>query len=356
MAEGKPFVSVIIPMRNEARFIKACLHTLLEQDYPSERVEIIVANGMSKDGSREIVERFAKTHANVKLIDNPEGIVPPGLNAAIRIAKGEYILRADAHAEYGNDYISQCIGHLQTTGADNVGGPLITLPGGSNLMARTVAAMTAHPFVVGGSRFRCSMKEEYADGAYFGAFPRDVFERIGFFNETLVRNQDVEFNSRILHYGGKIFKTPKIVVRYYNQRTLRGLLRQAFQNGMWNVLTLIANPWSFKIRHFAPFGFVCWLLGFGLLSVFFPMLLWLLLAGLGAYAISGLWATLQIARSHGLLIACCVPSSMFLFHVAYGLGTFRGLYRFCLFNADIRRRAREGSRPPNLPSGVPVRE
>jgi succinoglycan biosynthesis protein ExoA len=356
MAEGKPFVSVIIPMRNEARYIQACLETLLGQDYPTERKEIIVADGMSKDGSREIVERFAKTHPNVKLIDNPKGIVPPGLNQAIRASRGEYILRADAHAEYGNDYISQCIHYLQKTGADNVGGPLITLPGGENVMARCVAAMTAHPIVVGGSRFRSSMKEEYADGAYFGAWPREVFDRIGYFNEALIRNQDIELNARILRYGGKIFKTPKIVVRYYNQRTLRGLLRQAFRNGMWNVLTLIANPWSFRIRYFAPYGFVCWLLVFGLLSILYPVFLWPLLGPLVIYAILALWVTLQIARSQGLSVAACVPIAMLCYHIAYGVGTFGGLVRFCLFGADIRRRAREGSRPPSLPGGVPVRE
>ncbi|UCF34779.1 MAG: glycosyltransferase family 2 protein [Phycisphaerales bacterium] len=354
MAEKKPFVSVIIPMRNEARYIQACLETLLGQDYPTERMEIIVADGMSKDGSREIVERFAKTHPNIKLIDNPEGIVPPALNRAIRVAQGEYILRADAHAEYGNDYISQCVHYLQKTGADNVGGPLITLPGGENVMARVVAALTTHPIVVGGSKFRTSMKEEYADTAVFGAFPRGLFDRIGFFNEALVRNQDNEFNSRIIHYGGKIFKTPKVVVRYYNQRTLRGLLRQAYRNGMWNVLTLIANPWSFKFRYFAPFGFVSWLLGFGILSIFFKWALWPLGFALISYALVTLLVAGQTSRTHGLLVALILPMSMFLYHVAYGFGSFAGIVRFCIFGAEARRNAREGSRPPE-PSETLIR-
>ena len=346
MSDEKPFISIIIPMRNEARHIEACLQSMLDQDYPTDRMEILVADGCSNDGSRGIVERFAVPHPNVILLENPEQIVPTGLNRAIHRSKGKYVLRADAHAEYADDYLSKCVSYLAKTGAQNVGGPLITLPGGENLSARVVAALTSHPVVVGGSKFRTSMKEEYADGAFFGAFPRVLFDRIGYFNEALVRHQDNEFNSRILQYGGKIFKTPKIVVRYYNQSTLRGLYRQAFRNGMWHVLSLLGNPASFKFRYFAPFGFVCWLLTFGVLSLLHPLFLVPMLGCLVVYGAVAAWVTVQLGREYGPVVAGCVPTSMFSYHVAYGLGTVVGLVRFGLFGGNARRRARAGSRPP----------
>jgi glycosyltransferase involved in cell wall biosynthesis len=308
-------------------------------------MEFIVADGASDDGSREIVERFAAAHPIVRVVDNPRRIVPTGLNAAIRASRGRYVLRVDAHADYAGDYVTQCVHYLQQTGAENVGGPLITLPGANTLSARCVAALTRHPYVVGGSKFRTSMKEEYADGAFFGAFPRELFDRIGYFNEALVRHQDNEFNSRILQHGGKIFKTPRIVVRYYNQRTLRGLFRQAYRNGKWHVLSLLGNPASFKVRYFAPFAFVCWLIGFGVLSMIHPVFaLPLAVAGV-MYLLLAATVTVQVARSDGPGVACIVPFAMFGYHVTYGLGTFEGLIRFGLFGRETRRRAREGSRP-----------
>lgn len=345
MTLDRPFVSVVMPMRNEARFIEAALESLLAQDYPHDHLEIIVADGASDDGSREIVARFATTHPMIRVVDNPQRIVPTGLNAAIRAARGKYILRVDAHAEYAGDYIRQCVAYLEKTGANNVGGPLITLPGADTLSARCVAALTSHPYVVGGSKFRTSMKEEYADGAFFGAFPRELFERIGYFNEALVRHQDNEFNSRILANGGRIFKTPKIVVRYYNQATLRGLFRQAYRNGKWHVLSLLGNPASFKVRYFAPFAFVCWMIGFGILSFVHPVFTLPLAVAGAIYLLAAVIVTAQIARSHGPGVACIVPLGMFGYHVTYGLGTFEGLVRFGLFGRETRRRAREGSRP-----------
>ena len=348
------FISVIVPMRNEISHIEPCLRSLLGQVYPADLMEIIVADGMSDDGSREVVERLAREDSRLRLIDNPELFVPTALNRAIREAKGKYVIRADTHAEYAKDYVRQCVYYSVTTGADNVGGPLITLPGADTLMARCIAAMTSHQIVVGGSRFRSTMKEGYTDTCVFGSWPSDLFERIGYFNEALIRHQDNEFNSRILRYGGQIFQTPKISVRYYNQATLRGLLRQAFRNGKWHVLALIGNLSSFKFRYFAPFGFDCWLLGFALLSLVNPIFHWPLLAAIGIYAFMAVLVTLQISGSHGWAVACLVPSSMFCYHMVYGLGSLAGVVRFGIFGRDARRRAQEGSRPPAAKRSVPA--
>lgn len=344
--EQQPFITIIMPVRNEARFIEKCLDTILAQDYPRDRMEMLIADGDSNDGTRDILNRIAAEHPFIRVIDNPQRIVPTGLNRAIRESKGRYILRADAHAEYAPDYVSQCVAYALKTGAENVGGPLITLPGDDSISARCIVALTTHPLVVGGSKFRTSMKEEYADAAVFGTFPRELFDRIGTFNEALVRHQDNEFNSRIQKYGGKIFKTPRIVVRYYNQAALRGLFRQAYRNGKWHVLSLLGNPASFKVRYFAPFGFVCWLLGFGLLS----LVHWAFLLPLGfavaCYALYAGIVTAQTARQHGLAVAALTPFALVGYHFSYGFGTFEGIIRFGLFGADWRRRAREGSQPP----------
>lgn len=342
-----PQVSIVIPMRNEEKYIGACLDSILSQDFPRDRIEVIIADGMSADRSRAIVEEYAGRHPFIHLIDNPGRTPGPGLNAAIHRSTGRYVLRMDAHAEYAEDYISQCVRYLELTGAENVGGPLVTLPGAETRMARCISAITSNRWIVGGSVFRTCMQARYSDGCFFGAWPREVFQQIGYFNEALTRNQDNEFNSRILRYGGKIYQTPAIRVRYYNQATLRGLIRQAYRNGFWNVLTLVANPASFRIRYFAPFGFDLWLIVLGLLAPLHPLFLAILLIGLGIYGLFVLAVAVQIARADGWRLAPYVLLAVPSYHVCYGLGTFVGIARFLVLGRNARARARAGSRVPD---------
>jgi succinoglycan biosynthesis protein ExoA len=342
-----PLISIIVPMRNEEKYIAACVQSILRQDYPHDRMELLIADGRSTDRSREIVSELARQHTFIRLIDNPARTVGPGLNAAIRQAAGRYVLRVDAHAEYAEDYVTQCVRYLERTGAENVGGPLVTCPGADTRMARCISAITSNRWVVGGSVFRTSMKAQYSDGCFFGAWPRTLFDQIGGFNEALTRHQDNEFNSRIMRYGGKIFQTPAIRVRYYNQATLRGLCRQAFRNGAWHVLALIANPAAFKVRYFAPFGFVFWILGFALLALVHPAFSIPLLIAAVCYAIFLAAVTGQIGARSGWDLLPLVPPAVFSYHMCYGLGTFVGIARFLVFGRDARARARAGSRVPD---------
>src|SRR6516225_5643108 len=199
------FVSVVMPVRNEEAYIEASLRSLVHQSFPPGCYEIIVVDGRSSDRTREIVEEICQTAPQVRLLDNPAGIVPAAMNIGIRAARGEVIIRADGHNVYPCDYAKNCVACLDQTGADNVGGPWITAAADDSFSARLVAAILSNPFGVGDSKFRTGKAEGFVDTVPFGAFRREVFERVGLYNEKLVRNQDNELNSRIREAGGKIY-------------------------------------------------------------------------------------------------------------------------------------------------------
>jgi GT2 family glycosyltransferase len=329
-------------MRNEAGQIGGCLESLLAQDFPAEQTEILVVDGRSTDESRERVERVAASHPHVRLLDNPRRIIAAGLNVGIRAARGRYILRADCKSRYDPSYVRTCVHYLERTDAANVGGPCLSEPGDETAMARTIAAVSSHPFVMGGSRYRTNLTdEEYADGAIYGAWRRALFDRLGWFNEALERGEDNEFNSRILKAGGRILKTPKIVVHYRCRSTLGAFLAQTFRNGLWHVPTLAANRRAFRLRHFAPAGWVCWLAGFGSASAVDGAFLLPLVGGAAIYAAALAMVTAQLFRWHGLPVAALVPTTVAAFHLVYGLGTIAGAVRFGVFEPGRLRRARQ---------------
>ncbi len=199
--ETCPYVSVILPVRNEQASIHSCLSAVLEQDYPSTRMEVIVADGMSTDGTRDIVRSLQSTYANLCCIDNPGRIVATGLNAAIRLSKGHIVVRVDGHSIIEPDYVRSCVAELDRSGADNVGGRMCA--SGGSRFGRVVAVATSTAFGVGGARFHYSNQEEWVDTVYMGAWRREVFARVGLFDEELVRDQDDEFNYRSARAPGK---------------------------------------------------------------------------------------------------------------------------------------------------------
>src|SRR6266571_747065 len=189
-------VSIIIPVRNEEEYIRACLQSLVEQNYPASECEIIVVDGQSSDRTREIIEEIGERNSQVRCLDNPAGIVPTAMNIGIRAARGEVIIRADGHNVYPRDYAANCVKWLEETGAENVGGPWLTVAADDSFSARLLAAILSSPFGVGNSKFRTSREEGFVDTVPFGAFRREIFERIGMYNGKLVRNQDNELNAR----------------------------------------------------------------------------------------------------------------------------------------------------------------
>ena len=232
-----PLVSVVVPCRNEERHIAQCLDSILACDFPQERLEILVVDGCSDDGTRAILARYAERYARIHVLDNPKRITPTALNIGVLAARGEIIMRMDAHVIYPASYISQLVGALEETGADNVGGIIATLPGDDSATARAIAVGLSHPLGVGNSYFRVGSRERrWTDAVSFGCYRRQVFERIGLFDEELVRNQDDEFDLRLIKHGGRVLLLPEVVSQYYARRSLRQVARMFYQYGYFKPL------------------------------------------------------------------------------------------------------------------------
>src|SRR5881296_90498 len=253
-------VSFIMPVRNEEEYIRVSLQSLVDQSYPASECEIIVVDGRSSDRTREIIEEIRTQNPQVRCLDNPAGIVPTAMNIGIRAARGEVIIRADGHNIYPADYTANCVKCLLKTGADNVGGPWLTVPADKSFGATLVAAVLSSPFGVGNSKFRTSREEGFVDTVPFGAFRREIFDRVGMYNEKLVRNQDNELNARIRKAGGRIYLTPALTTRYHPVKNFPGLLKYAFKTSQWHIFTLRENRESMGVRHLAPVMFLVLLL------------------------------------------------------------------------------------------------
>ena len=320
-------VSIIIPCRNEEKYIGRCFDSIISQDYPKENLEILVIDGMSEDRTREVILEFSKRCPNIRLLENQKKITPTALNIGIRESRGEYILRADAHSIYENDYIKKCVEYLEKTGADCVGGALNTKSGSDSFVAEAISFVLSSVFGVGSS-FRTIKKEAYVDTVPFGAYRREIFDKIGFFNEKLVRNQDIELNSRIRKAGGKIFLTPEIKLIYFAPSTFKKLILQQFQNGLWNVYTQKLAPRSLSLRHFIPLFLVVGLIGGFALSPFSPFGKVLFALIFGSYLLLDLFFSINISLKKGLKYLIILLPTFFTLHFVYGLGSIWGLLTF----------------------------
>jgi glycosyltransferase involved in cell wall biosynthesis len=318
------FVTVIIPMRDEERFVQKCLASVLAQLGTRDDVEVLCAVGTSRDHTRNIVSACAARDPRVRLIDNPRGIVPAGMNLALRAARGRIVIRLDCHAEYAPDYLAKCVEVLQRTGADNVGGYMTTRPGDDSPVGRAIAAATTSRFGVGGSAFRVGGVEHEVDTVPFGCFRRDVFERFGLYDERLVRNQDIELNSRIRKGGGRIVISPEIRLTYYNRSTFAGLRQQAFHNGLWNPYTIYLVGAGLRWRHFVPLVFVLSLLVLGFAGFWLHAAWWLLGIELVLYAAGAACMAAFAARSQRAF-APLVWLAFLQLHLAYGVGSLWGV-------------------------------
>ncbi len=325
-----PLVTVIMPIRNEGAFISRSLTAVLSQAYPKNLLEVLVVDGMSTDGTREIVKSFQKEPPKITLIDNPEKIVPTGMNRALALARGEVIIRVDGHAIIAPDYIHHCVQVLLQGKTECVGGPMETIC--ETREAAAIALAMSSPFGVGGVAFRTGVqKQRYVDTVAFGAYTREAIERAGLFDEELVRNQDDEYNYRVRKQGGRILLTPEVRSRYYSRSSLRTLWRQYFQYGYWKVRVLQKHPRQMSLRQFAPPAFVLSLLGGLLLSPFtLSGRLAFLLIG-GAYLLSLMMATiitLQKSEKRDYRTTVFLPLCFLILHIAYGAGFVVGLIKF----------------------------
>jgi glycosyltransferase involved in cell wall biosynthesis len=324
-------VTVIVPCRNERRHIRACLESILSNDYPKERIEILVVDGMSDDGTQEVVAEVAARTGAVKLIPNPRRIVSSALNLGILQGKGQIILRMDAHNEYPSDYVTGLVGWLERTGADNVGGAWITHPAGPSAIARAIALALAHPFGIGNARFRLGTSEpREVDTVPFGCFRRELFGRLGLFDEELVRNQDDEFNARILRSGGRIVLVPDVVSHYYARGSLGKLARMYFQYGWFKPYVVSKIGRLTTWRQLVPPVFLLALAAGGLLAPIWPAVGYGAAVLGGGYALATAVVAAGAVRRNGIGTGLALLAVLPVLHLSYGFGYLYGLARLAL--------------------------
>src|SRR5215216_2251127 len=267
-----PKVSVIVPCYNEQSTIRLLLDALCEQTYPRTEMEVIVADGLSTDGTRDVITAFQKDvpDLRVRVVDNPNRYIPSAVNRAIEASRGEIIVRVDAHSRPYPDYVANCIAAHQAGRGDNVGGVWEIHPGADTWMADSIAAAAAHPLGVGDALYRHANHAAEVDTVPFGSFRRALIEQVGFFDETLLTNEDYEFNARIRKFGGKIWLDPSIRSIYFARPTLLALIRQYWRYGFWKWQMLRRYPGTLRWRQALPPLFVLSLFSLAVLSVFIP--------------------------------------------------------------------------------------
>ncbi len=318
-----PLVTVVIPVRNEAGWIDRCLEAVFGQDYPSERLEIIVADGMSTDGTYERLLALASEQPRLRVLRNPARVVPSSLNLAINAARGDVIARVDAHTLVAPDYISAGVETLTRTGGDNVGGPMIKTGGGP--VGDAIATAMTSRFGIG-SHFQFARSDLQVDTVYMGMWPREVFERIGLFDEELVRNQDDEFNYRLRKYAGRIFLTPRMRSRYQNRQSWHKLVRQFFEYGLWKARVLQKHPAQMSPRHFLPPLFdLSVILGLAV-APFWKTALLLVAGALCAYV--SVVGAVALSHTRNPKAWFRLVLAFALIHHAWGAGFLTGMVRF----------------------------
>jgi cellulose synthase/poly-beta-1,6-N-acetylglucosamine synthase-like glycosyltransferase len=321
------FVSIVIPCRNEERFIGGCLASIVENDFPKDNLEVFAIDGVSEDRTRSIVEGYAKKYPWIKLLDNQKKITPVALNIGIKNAKGEIIIWMSAHNRYEKDYVSRSVESLDRYGADNVGGIMRTLPREDSFAGRGIVASLSHRFGVGNSYFRVHADEpKWVDTVFGGCYRREVFDRVGLFNENLVRGQDMEFNFRLKKAGGKTLLVPDIISYYYARSDLKSFWKHNWANGVWAILPFLYSPIiPVSWRHLVPVTFVVSLLITVVLGLLWVPFFWLFLTILGSYVLVSLAASFQIAwREHDPRYLILMPFVFGMLHFGYGLGSLWG--------------------------------
>jgi len=319
----RPLVTVIIPMRNEADWLGRCLETVFAQDYPADRIEIIVVDGMSDDGSYEFAVDLASRRSDLKVLRNPARIVPSSLNLAIDEARGDIIARVDSHTMLEPDYISCGVEILERSGADSVGGPMVKIGGGP--VGDAIAVAMSSRFGVG-SYFQYASEEREADTVYMGMWPRSLFARVGLFDEELVRNQDDEFSYRIRKAGGRIVCSPAMRSLYQNRQSWIKLIRQFFEYGLWKTRVLQKHPAQMSLRHFIPPAFGA-LVGLGIVSA--PLSVVGPVAAVSAAAVYSV-IMLGVAwwEGRGEVSVLRVWLALAIIHHAWSIGFLLGAIRF----------------------------
>jgi cellulose synthase/poly-beta-1,6-N-acetylglucosamine synthase-like glycosyltransferase len=318
-----PKVSVIVPCYNEQSTIRFLLEALHGQTFPSAEMEVLISDGMSTDGTRDVIAAFQSDFPDldVRVVDNTRRSIPSGLNRAIEASRGELLIRLDAHSKPHPDYIANCVkAHAEGLG-DNVGGVWEIQPGAPTWIARSIAVAASHPLGVGDALYRHTTRAAEVDTVPFGSFRRALVDRIGLFDESLLTNEDYEFNARLRGAGGRIWLDPSIRSVYFARSTLLELARQYLRYGYWKWRMLRRYPKTLRWRQALPPLFVLSLAMLAMVSLFFPRAGYALAGELAIYystlTLAGLHAAIRRREPH-LIIG--LPLAISVMHIAWGSG------------------------------------
>jgi glycosyltransferase involved in cell wall biosynthesis len=322
-----PMVSMVVVCRNESKWISRCLDSVVENDYPADRVEILVVDGDSEDGTQEILLQYASRYPRIRLLRNEGRFLPLGLNIGIRAARGEIIMKVDGHSEYPANYISACVHHLVRSGAANVGGGFDGVPGSDTLFARAAAKVLFSEFGSGNSRYRFSTGQPmWADTAYSGCYWKKSLLEVGLYDEAIRRSEDINLNCKLRAIGGRTLLVPTIRVKYHVRAAFRQFCRHALSNGYWVTFPAIAKGTRFSLRHFAPLAFVTSLLALAALCFSYPTARIAMAVTAAGYIACALTAAVLVWRdrpSPGVVLTTAFTYGTY--HTLYGLGSLVGL-------------------------------
>ena len=314
-------VSVIVPCYNEQATICQLLDAIYGQTYPLDEIEVVIADGLSTDHTRAEINDFQISHPEleIRIIDNIRRVIPSGLNRAIEAAIGKYIIRLDAHSIPNHDYIQKCVKGLEEGSGDNVGGLWKIQPGASTWIAKAIAIAASHPLGAGDALYRIGGAAQEVDTVPFGAFRKELINRIGMFDETLLTNEDYEFNVRLKLSGGRVWMDPSIYSMYFARSTLRDLSKQYWRYGYWKAQMLRKHPNTLRWRQILPPMFVVALLVLGFLSLGWNLARWLLAIIVILYIIVIFGIGIQMSLKHkSISLAIGLPLATATIHLSWG--------------------------------------
>jgi len=329
-----PNIAIVIPCRNEEHYIEKCLVSILNQTYPLDKIEVFVVDGFSTDKTREKITAFMDSHPQIFLIDNVKKTTPFALNIGIENAtNSELIMILGAHAELYSDYLKKAVDLFQqNTDISCLGGVLENISG--NKTTEAISFAMSSFFGVGNAHFRTGVKDGFVDTVAFGIYKKEGFNKVGLFDEELIRNQDDEFNFRLTKNNLKIFLSRELKAKYYVRSGFTKLFRQYFQYGYWKVYVNRKHKSITTLRQLVPFAFVCFLVFFGILSIFSNFIFWFFISVLALYFFTGLLLSFKYYQN--ILGNLKVIWSFFLLHIGYGLGYLKGIWDFILFRKKMR--------------------
>lgn len=320
---NQPKVSIIVPCLNEQKRIKTLLLAIYAQTYPMEQMDVTIADGMSTDGTRAEIEKFTRDHEDLRVlvVDNVKISIPSALNRAIESSDGEIVLRLDAHSYPKTDYVEKCVEALIAGKGQNIGGIWVIKGDEESWVSRSIAYAAAHPLGVGDARYRHTNTAGEVDTVPFGCYYRSTLEKIGFYDESMLTNEDYELNTRIRESGGKIWLDPAIQSTYFSRGSFSKLAKQYYRYGFWKTQMLKKYPRTIVWRQALPPLLVLSFVIGAILALFIPVFRSLLGLELILYLLPQFFVSAKAAkdRKNGSLFIG-VPVAISTMHLSWGTG------------------------------------